>query len=384
MRTLGSIEILSKKVDGYEKIPGTKAFFPESSIKQISQSVEEVLRSGYLSNGSFTRNFEAEWSKRLGRACIAVCNGTSALELAFRLGRISGKEVIIPASTIYLDAFAAERAGAEVKFTDVDPKNGCLRLEDVEARASRRIGGICVTHLGGIVTPQIKDIRKLCDENDWFLLEDAAHAHGSTHEGRPGGTFGHAAAFSFFNTKVVTCGEGGLVAFEDSSAMKEANMIADQGLYNEKNEIEGGNMRMSELSACVGLEQTRLLDGLIRKRSEIAAIYDKELAGSSIRPVKPPEGSTSNYYKYSVLVPEGLDRNELKKTMKEKHDIPMPGGIYYTPCHLQPVWRGRYMEGDFPGAEEWARRHLCLPLQPQMDEKQAPYVAEKLKEEIFL
>lgn len=384
MSTSGSIEILSKKVVSMKKIPGTKAFFPESSIEQISQSVKEILRSGYLSNGSFTRKFEAEWSKHLGRSCIAVCNGTSALELAFRLGRISGKDVIVPASTIYLDAFAAKRAGAEVKFADVDPRNGCLRLEDVEAVASRRIGGVCATHLGGIVTPQINDIRKLCDENDWFLLEDAAHAHGSRHNGKPAGTFGHAAAFSFFNTKVVTCGEGGLVALEDGSVLEEANMITDQGLRNDKNEIEGGNMRMSELSACIGLKQTQMLDILVRKRNEIASVYDRELAVSNIELVKAPKGSTSNYYKYSVLIPQGIDRNELKKTMKEKHGIPMPGGIYYTPCHLQPVWRGRYTGGDFPGAEEWAKRHLCLPLQPQMDKKQATYVAEKLKEEISL
>jgi len=346
-------------------------------------SMREILSSGYLSNGEYARKLEAEWAGRLGRQCIAVCNGTSALEMAFRLGRVSGKRVVVPASTIYLDAYAAERAGGEVIFSDADPKNGCMRAEDLAGIDGSKVGAVCATHLGGIVTPEIMRIREICDEKGWFLLEDAAHAHGSTHPGGQAGSFGHASIFSFFNTKVATCGEGGMVALENPDGMQEAQMIADQGLLKGKNQIPGGNMRMSELSACVGLEQTRMLDEMVGKRNAIAAAYVKGLEGK-IEIARPAEGSTCNYYKYSVIVPAGVDRDSLRKSISEKYGIPMPGGVYYLPCHLQPVWKGKYGKGDFPGAEEWADRHLCLPLVPQMSTEQAEYVAKILLKEVGL
>lgn len=367
------------------KIPNTAAYFPEDSIRKINENISTVLRSGYLSNGKFTRKFEAEWSRRLaGRTCLGTCNGTSALELAFRLAKVEGKRVVVPASTIYLDAFAAERAGGKVIFADVDPENGCMRIKDLTEIEKSSIRSVCATHLGGIVTPEIEAIRKLCDERGWFLVEDAAHSHSSTLNGKPAGTFGHASIFSFFATKVVTCGEGGLITFEDRSLLEEANMISNQGLKNDRNEIAGGNMRMSEFSACVGLEQTRIMNSLIRKRTQLARVYDEILGSHNQLKIVKPDNVIPNFYKYTILLPKDVDRDELKNSLTSKYGIPMPGGIYYTPCHLQPVWKGKYKKGDFPGAEKWSQRHLCLPILPQMNQKQVKYIANKLLTELDL
>ena len=230
----------------------------------------------------------------------------------------------------------------------------------------------------------MKEIKKFCEENKLFLFEDAAHAHGSAFNGEKAGTFGIAASFSFYPTKVITSVEGGMIVTDSEKIRDEAMMYRDQGKAGFTMNISdklGYNWRMSEAHAAIGLTHFRHLEKFIEERNRIAEIYDKGLAEiPRIQVLKIPEGCRSNYYKYIALLDEGIDRKSLKKELREKHEVGLSGEVYELPCHLQPIFKEGYKEGDFPMAEDICKRHICLPIFPGMTEEQTNWVLSSLKE----
>src|SRR5439155_22304288 len=169
---------------------------------------------------------------------------------------------------------------------------------------------VVLVHIGGLVTPEVDAIAAVCRRRGAGLVEDAAHAHGAGFDGRPAGSFGTAAAFSFYPTKVMTSGEGGMIVTDDDRLDEEARVYRDQG----KPGFLGGDhvrlgyaWRMSELHAAVGLVQLARLDEFVAVRRRIARLYDEALAAiPGITPVLAPEGSQPNYYKYLAVLDEGI------------------------------------------------------------------------------
>jgi dTDP-4-amino-4,6-dideoxygalactose transaminase len=222
----------------------------------------------------------------------------------------------------------------------------------------------------------------MCDAAGVPLVEDAAHAHGCLLDGKAAGSFGKAAAFSFYPTKVMTSGEGGMIVTDDEAIYKEALIYRDQGKEGFTTNFHvrpGYNWRMSEPHAIIGLAQLRRLNEFIERRAEIAAVYDAGLArlGPRVAPVRPPAGSRCNYYKYIALL-TGIDRATLKKVLREEFDVGLSGEVYETPCHLQPVFAG-VGRGVFPKAEDLCARHICLPVSAKMSADNARYVLEALE-----
>ena len=246
--------------------------------------------------------------------------------------------------------------------------------------------GIIVVHIGGIVAPQIKEIQEICEDHNLFLIEDAAHAHGSTLDGKMAGSFGDAAAFSFYPTKVMTSGEGGMITTDNEKIYKRALVFRDQGkagFYGNVHTEMGYNWRMSEVHAAIGLSQFARLEEFIEDRRRIAKIYDKELKGiDRLTPIMIPSNVESNYYKYVALLEEGIDRSDVKKELKEEYNVSLSGEVYELPCHLQPIFKELYgfKDGDFSIAEDICKRQICLPVFATMTDEQAKYVVKSLKE----
>jgi dTDP-4-amino-4,6-dideoxygalactose transaminase len=237
-------------------------------------------------------------------------------------------------------------------------------------------------HIGGAISPEVEAIRRLCDARGLFLVEDAAHAHGSSLDGRPAGSFGDAGAFSFYPTKVMTTGEGGMIVSAQERIRDEAVIYRDQG----KAGFLGGDhvrlgyaWRMSELHAAVGLVQLRRLDEFIKIRREVADQYDEGLARiGGITPLIPPPGSESNYYKYIAMLDPGVDRQELKATLRDEHGVSLSGEVYASPLHHQPVFTGLH-EGSLPVAEDVCSRHVCLPIHSDMSPEESAHVVTSLR-----
>jgi dTDP-4-amino-4,6-dideoxygalactose transaminase len=369
------------------RVPPATVYIPEADRRAILARIDEALATGQLTLGKFGRELEERFAAYCGATyAVAVSSGTSALEIALRALGVEGKEVLVPANTFFATAAAALHAGARVRFLDCDPRTMAVSIEDLAAQIGPRTAGVIVVHIGGLVTPDIEAIRRLCAERGIWLLEDAAHAHGSTMGGRMAGTFGVAGAFSFYPTKVMTAGEGGMIVTDDERLRDEALIYRDQGKASFTQNAHtrlGSNWRMSELHAAVALSQLARLDEFIAHRQRIARVYDAALADGrlGLRPLAVPEGARCNYYKYVVYLPDGIDRAALKRLLREEYDIGLSGEVYETPLHEQPVFAS-YRDRSLPGAEYLCARHICLPISAVMTEEQARFVIDALADAV--
>jgi perosamine synthetase len=365
------------------RVPPAAIHFPDEDRAWILREIDECLKTGRLTLGPNGERLESEFAALCGvKHAVAVNSGTSALEIIFRAIGVEGREVIVPANTFYATAGAVVHAGGRPRFAECETSTFALDPEAVERLIGPNTAAVCVVHIGGIITPAIDRIRALCDARGIALVEDAAHAQGASLDGRMAGSFGRAAAFSFYPTKVMTSGEGGILVTDDDDIAREARIYRDQGKEGFTTNFHirlGYNWRLSEPHAIIGLAQLRRLPEFIANRREIAAIYDEGLAPiQGVRPVLQPEGARSNYYKYMAYL-EGPNRAELKKTLREQFGIGLSGEVYDTPLHHQPIF-APYAEAPLPGAEDICARHICLPVSATTTPEDARYVLSSLEQ----
>lgn len=368
------------------KVPPAKVYFPEGDRKEIMARIEEVLTTGQLTLGKYGKAFEEKFAAHVGtKYAVAVNSGTSSIEIPLRIFGVAGKEVLVPTNTFFATPAAVLHAGGQVRFLDADAATFAVNLEEIQRRLTPDTVGVIVVHIGGLVTPQMPAIRDFCRERGLFLLEDATHAHGSSVNAQMAGTFGQAASFSFYPTKVITSAEGGMIVTDDDHIREEALIYRDQGkagfLTNFHTRL-GYNWRMSEPHAIIGLAQLERLEEFIVKRQAIARIYDEALQDlPEVTPLQVPNGGRCNYYKYIALLDPSIDRAELKKLLREEYEVALSGEVYDTPCHLQPIFEP-YRAGEFPVAEDVCKRHICLPISAAMNDEEACYVIASLREAI--
>lgn len=334
---------------------------------------------------------------------IAVSSGTAALEIALRAlpapgaarqpgaglppgaarpagpaaGGVAGRDVIVPANTFYATAAAVLRAGARPVFADIDPATFALSPATVAAALTPDTAAVVLVHIGGLITPEAGALRQLCADRGIALVEDAAHAHGATWQGQFAGSFGTAAAFSFYPTKVVTCGEGGMILTSSAALADEARIYRDQGKgsFGANHHVrEGYAWRMSELSAVTGLVHLRRMAASIERRRVVAARYTAALSGlDGLDALAEPDGCRSNIYKYIAVLPRGCDRARFKKELAGVHEVRMAGEVYDVPLHHQPVL-APFAGPPLPVAEDLCARHVCLPVHSDMTDDEAEQV----------
>lgn len=364
-------------------IPATKVIFNQESRKEILKRIDVCLRRGALSQGQNVKEFEKKWSNYVGtKYAIAVNSGSSAIEISMRILGIKDKEVLVPVNTFVATAVSVMLAGGKVRFVDIDPNTLSINLKSLKHKISKKTVGVIIVHIGGIITPEIKAIKKWCAENGLWLFEDCAHAHGSELDGQRAGTFGIAGGYSFFATKLITSGEGGIIVTNNSNFSEKARLLRNHG--KPKPWVSyythiGSNWRMSEINAVIGLAHLKRLDRFIKYREKIALIYTKYLKETSEVKVILPI-SRSSWYKYIVVLPKRINREALRGSLR-KRGINLPGEVYEAPLHLQPVFR-HYSNERFPQAEDICSRHICLPIYYGMTEKEAKFVVNNLQGEI--
>ncbi|MBI2829945.1 MAG: DegT/DnrJ/EryC1/StrS aminotransferase family protein, partial [Chloroflexi bacterium] len=252
----------------------------------------------------------------------------------------------------------------------------------VEKKLTPRTKAVVTVHIGGLVSPHTLELADICKRKGIYLIEDAAHAQGSAYGDQKAGTFGIGGAFSFFSTKVMTTGEGGMVITSDESIYKKALVLRDQakivkGSYQNYHEELGYNWRMTEVTALMGITQLDLLDKFIERRNQIAKIYDEELANvKNLRILRRPSAARHNYYKYIGFL-ENYDREKLQKEVKEKFGVSMGGYVYEIPLHKQPAFK-EFVDGSLPRAEDLCQRHVCPPIFYTMTDEEAHYAGNSI------
>lgn len=362
------------------KVPGLRVVFEEADRQEILRDIDAVLQSGMVAQDKKVRELEEFWSAYTGcRHGIACASGGAALEILVRALGVEGKDVLVPTNTFVATVNAVILAGGRPVFLDVDPRTLSVSLEEIQRKCTDRTAGVIVVHIGGIITPEIQRIADWCKQRGIWMVEDAAHAHGSEFDGKRAGRFGVAAAYSFFATKVMTSGEGGMIVCDDDALRDACHQLRDYGKRTQWETYHvriATNHRMSDLTAVIGLNQSRRLDEFIEHRERIAKRYTDGLKGR-VELILPP--GRSSWYKYITLMPEGCDRDAVRAAMKER-GISIPGGVYDVPVHLQPAFEPLGLAGALPLAEAICPRHLCLPIFYGMTIEQADHVIESLLE----
>jgi perosamine synthetase len=360
-------------------VPPARVVFDKEDRERILSMVDAALQSGTLTIGPLTAELEQVFAEAHGSPCAVGTNsGTSAIEIALRACGVEG-EVIVPANTFYATAGAVVHAGARPRFADVDPSTLALSAATVERALRPSVSAVIHVHIGGAISPEIERIRQLCDDRGILLFEDAAHAHGSTLDGRFAGSWSKAATFSFYPTKVVASAEGGMILTVDESLRDEARIYRDQG---KASFLGGGHVRlgsawrMSEVQAAVALVHLSGMPRHIERRRAVAARYDAALADvSGISPLGEDSRGTGNYYKYIAVLDKGIDRDSFKSKMREQFAVGMSGEVYATPLHREPVFAS-LAEETLPVAEDLCARHVCLPIHSDMEESEIDQVIE--------
>lgn len=365
------------------RVPAARVVFDQEQRAEVLAMIDQSLASGSLTLGPLTKRLEAAFAERhQSPHAVAVASGTAALEIILRGLGVEGREVVVPANTFYASAGAVVHAGARPVFADVSESTLALSAPALEAALTPETAAVMLVHIGGIISPEVDRIRSICDERGIALVEDAAHAHGSSLSGRAAGTLGRAAAFSFYPTKVMTSGEGGMIVTADAALRDEAVIYRDQGkgsFANNDHVRLGYAWRMSELHAAVGLVSLAALDHAISVRRSVARRYDAGLAGiDGVEAVAEPEGCQSNYYKYIALLEPGVDRQQVKKRLLAEFEVSLSGEVYTTPLHLQPVFSD-YSSGPLPVAEDVCARQVCLPVHSDMTEAEVDHVLSSLE-----
>jgi perosamine synthetase len=278
----------------------------------------------------------------------------------------------VPANTFFATAAAVVHAGAKLGFADVERATLALDPVDLERRLTSDTAAVVLVHIGGVISPHTPAIARLCAERGVALVEDAAHAAGASLNGKPAGSFGVAAAFSLYPTKIITSGEGGMLVTSDDRIASEARIYLDQGKAGFTQNLHtrmGYNWRMSEPHAAIGLTHLGHLPRFIDERNQIAQRYDRALAlEPSVQALALPAACRSNYYKYLAWLPAGVDRAALKQRLRADFGIGLSGEVYEVPLHLQPIFHGICPPGSLPVAEEVCARHVCLPVYQGMTE----------------
>jgi perosamine synthetase len=332
-----------------------------------------VLTSGKLVQGEQVAAFEDEFSALVaGRHCIAVNSGTSALHLGLIAAGVGpGDEVIVPSFTFAASANAVAMAGATPVFADIEPAHFGLDPVSVEGAITERTRAIMPVHLYGHPAA-MRELNAIAARHGLLVIEDACQAHAARLDGVPVGALGHVAAFSFYATKNMTTGEGGMVVVRDAEVARRVRLLRNQGMEQRyANEIAGLNNRMTEVAAAIGRVQLRRLPGWSLRRREIAARYDAGLTGVTTPPVAP--GAEPVYHQYTVRAPE---RDLLAKHLDHAG---IDAAVYYpTPTHRLPTYaattRAELVETDIAAAEV-----LSLPIRPGLTDTEVDRVIESVQ-----
>jgi len=347
------------------------------------EAVREVLESGVLVQGEKVRLFEKEFANYIRvKHAVALSNGTTALDTALKALKVGpGDEVVTPAFSFVASSNCVLFQGAKPVFADINARTFNIDPSEVLNKITAKTKAIICVHLFGQPS-DMKELNEIAEDHKIALVEDAAQAHGAEYRGRRVGGIGTIGCFSFYATKNMTTGEGGMITTNDSELARRAHLIRDHGQTEKyRHVILGYNYRMPEVCAAIGLVQLQKLEGFNKKRRENADLLTKGI--QKILGLIPPqvnEGVKHVFYQYVVRVETGfpISRDNLVQRLEK-----MGVGVavhYPIPVYKQPFYlKMGYGKTACPRAEDACKRVLSLPVHPAVTEEEIAYMVGVLE-----
>ena len=355
------------------------SFKMNSNKKKIVEAIDKVLSSGWVILGPEVKNFEDTFAGYLNaKHCIGVANGTDAIELALKSFDISKSDMVATVANAGAYTTNAILAiGANPFFLDVDSETFNTTIEEVYRAIKAGVKAVVATHLYGLAIQEISEIAKLCSKHSVYLLEDCAQSHGAKISNKFTGTFGDAAAFSFYPTKNLgALGDGGAVVTNNTEIASKVRGLRQYGWSTKyRIEIPGArNSRLDEIQAAILQIFLPSLDLMNKKRRDIAIRYSKEIKNAA---VVTPKNISENYVAHLYVI-KSKQRNLLKEHLKSNE---IASDIHYPiPDHQQPFFGTQYKDLTLKNTEELSNIILTLPCYPEMPEKDVEKVISTVNE----
>ena len=311
--------------------------FEKKDRKKLHKYWDEIIDSHQWTEGKFITLFEEKWAEYNELYSIAFSNWSGAASSALEFFKVKGKTLLCPSNTFMATPLSAIKAGANVEFVDCNRNDLCISYEDLKLKIEEfNPVAVWVVHIGGHIAFQIEEIVKLCRDKGVILLEDCAHAHGASWKNKKAGAWGDAGVYSFYATKTISTGEGGMLVTNNRELRDYARRYRNYGKPDYK--VEGLNHRMSEFAAAIGCVQVDRLNDIVMWKNEYA---EKHLTPKFTNRVRFPDGMQSGYYKYIVFEP--IDKST--------------GKVYESPCHR--IMGKRY---NLPNTDWVSENHWCAPI----------------------
>ena len=366
-------------------VPFHRASLGEEEV----QAVSEVLRSGWLTMGSKTLEFERRFADYVGsRYAIAVSSCTAALHLSLEaIGLEPGDEVLLPTTTFTATAEVVTYLRARPVFVDIDPLTMNISPGDAKRRISPRTRAMIPVHFAGLPC-DMDSLRDLAQAHQLHVVEDAAHALPSAYRGRRIGALSELTAFSFYATKTLTTGEGGMITTDDESHVKRMQVMRLHGIsrnawnrsgssWDYEVREAGYKYNLTDLQSAIGMAQLAKCDEMNEARRRIAERYSDAFASLpalEVPEILPDRQSSWHLYVLRLRLEQlSIDR---KRFIEELAARGVNASVHFIPLHLQPYYQERfgYRPGDFPNAEHEYERCVSLPIYPGMSDDEIRYV----------
>jgi perosamine synthetase len=311
--------------------------FDDRDRATLHALIDQVLDSNRWSEATMTERFEAAWEAWNEAPAVAASSWAGGALAALDFAGVEGETVLCPSNTFMATPLAAIRAGARVQFVDCNREDLCMSFADFEAKAEQhKPKAAFLVHIGGHIAFDTEAISQYCLDREIFLIEDCAHAHGASWNGRKAGTWGDAGVYSLYATKTISTGEGGVLVSRRPEVLEHARAFRNYG--KPSYDVHGLNFRISEFTAALGLVQIERLPEIVAWKNEVART---ELDGAHPSRLELPDGMISGLYKYIVF--DWLERST--------------GRVYDEPCH-----RILGHEVELPNSDWVATSHSCVPL----------------------
>jgi perosamine synthetase len=348
--------------------------------KEEIDAVVKVLKSGAITKGAEVERFEKEFASYIGAGHGVSCSsGTSALIVGLEaLGIGQGDEVITTPFTFIATSNSVLYNRAEPVFADIDERTFNIDPIKIKSRITRKTKAVLVVHLYGQPC-RMDEIKELCESRDLLLIEDCAQAHGAEYRGRKVGTFGDLSTFSFYATKNMVTGEGGMILTDNDAVAEKASVITNQGQVGRYDHVMiGFNNRMTNIQAAIGLAQLKKLDKMTDKRVRNARFLTRELDGLEWLETPCVERQAKHvWHQYTVKVAGGLRDGMLAHL--EKNGV--GARIYYPmPSYMQPAYQDLgFKQGVCPVSESVSKQVLSIPVHAMLRKADLETVAGTVK-----
>jgi len=370
---------------------------PDIGEEEIAEVVDS-LRSGWITTGPKTRRFEHDFGHYLGGElhCVAVNSATAGLHLALEaIGIAPGDEVVVPTHTFTATAEVVRYLGADPVFVDIDPGTYCMDPAAVAAAIGPRTRAILPVHYGGLACDMGR-LLEIAQHHGLRVVEDAAHAFPTRYQSELIGTLASdCAVFSFYATKTLATGEGGMLVTRDAALARRASIMRLHGIDRDAFDrytsprpawyyeviAPGFKYNLTDLAAAIGLHQLRKADAFHRRRSELAERYLAELKGLPL--LLPPRAEAGGTHAWHLFVVQLADSASVSRdeAIERLYAAGIGCSVHYVPLHLQPYWRDRYRlsPGQFPHSQRLFERGFSLPLYTRMSDADQSRVIAALR-----